>query len=177
MSTRNPHQLSPSLPFEERAPQTYDEVIAVNTRRPGQAQASEGLGRVGANRGAFAQGVTGSRAGRGDLTERPRQAYDFIQAGQANGRQQPGATNPAPAWAAVDDAMKAAFVQGDSAGEQLADPRPAMSEPRQGANTRPLAPTFGFSAAAERPGNVFQVKIAPANGGRGRRSIADVTEL
>jgi hypothetical protein len=168
MATRNnPSTVAPNLPFPEKSRQTYDTTIAQNTRRRGPLQAEEGLGFEPTYSSSFAGGAASDKA--------DHVTFEVQQAPHARGRLASG--QEIPAWNAVDAQMRARFVQGDSSAEQSVTARPFMHQPRPGANMNPLGPTWGFSAASERPGAVFQTSVAPPNGGRGRRNQADVTEV
>src|SRR5258706_1031533 len=122
MSTPNPNQLSPAFMAPERGRQEFQEVIAVNGRREGPRQAAEGLGQEPGYRNAFGQGVVGSRASRGDWSERPRQVFKTQIAPNARGRLASG--QEIPAWSGADPAMRAAFAQGDNILEYQASVRP-----------------------------------------------------
>ena len=158
-------------PFPERADQVVEAKLATpRAPRSGKLYAEEGLGFKGNYAAPFYASVhdADSGASHRDVEVQP--------ASQANGRGLLGSGQAIPAWDAVGPEERGAFVQGQSAREQVANATPVMHYPRPGANRSPLSPTAGFSAAAEVPGNTYQAKIAPANGGRGRRNVADVTD-
>jgi hypothetical protein len=92
-------------------------------------------------------------------------------ADQADGRVEPGATNPAPSWAAVDDVMKAGFLQGQGFEAGRANPHPW--HPRAGANYQVLAPTSGFNRG-ERENAAYGRKVA--SNPRTRRNQAEVID-
>jgi hypothetical protein len=92
----------------------------------------------------------------------------------ADGRGVMGRTNPPPSWDAVDGQTRQGFLDGTSGDEISVTAQPFMHQSRAGANANPLGPTSGFSAGSERPSTVYQSKIAPPNGGRDHRNVADV---
>ncbi len=97
MNRDNPNTIGPNPLFPERVTNVYEEVIGVNSRRQGVSSRAfeEDIASQGANKGAFAEGVLGSRVDQ-QGPERPNQVYGRIQAGQAQRRVQPGYSNPTP---------------------------------------------------------------------------------
>lgn len=170
MSTPNPRNLSPVPTGPEREGQTYDVAVAQNTRRKGQSYAQEGLGYQQRYHGSFYEAVRDADSGAShtDVEVQP--------AGQAYNRSLLGSGQAVPSWAAVDQAERSAFNSGQSASEQVANPAGFPHFPRRGANPASLGPTYGFSGAAEVPGNIYVKQIGTGTGDRlaDRRNEADV---
>jgi hypothetical protein len=174
MSTPNPRNIGPAPQFDERARQSYGEIIA----RPKRNALGERAGERWAEEGLFEQYSTPFYEAQGDARSgASHQSYDAEIAGQANGRQEPGASNPRPTWdaAAVDDQIKAGFWQGTDGSEQSVTARPAIHQPRAGAN-RTITPLHGL-LAGERPGATYSRAFPPPNGGRDHVNVADITEV
>jgi len=164
MSTYNPNTLGPNLPFPERAEQIYGYIDAANPRREGTRYASEQLVERGRLAGSFVGGAG---------PEGERRYLAAIAHGRsplADDLRDPGATR-GPTWDYLDDATLTGFRQGTVSAPGHAYPHPW--QPRDGHN-RPLAPTFGFNQG-ERPTTVYEKIITPPQGGRGRRSPADIS--
>jgi hypothetical protein len=168
-SSFNEGTLGPNPPFPEVTTNTFDYIEAQNTRRQGSMQASEQLVQRGRMAGSFSSAA---------FTREGEQIYGVeIATGRSPITADLAAGSRGPMWDYLDQTTLAGFAQGDSVLENQASVRGFSHLPRAGANQNPLGPTWSFSVGAERPGNVVQAKIAPENGGRARRNIADVTDL
>lgn len=166
--------IAPQNPFPERVDTTYDTVIARPRRnrigeRSGERFSEAGLGWQERVAGAFFQGQ--DRATNGAS----HQAFEAVVGGQATGRVEPGKTDPNPTWAAVPRESLDSFAGAADFGEPGAVTVPHRIDPRR-ANTANLAPVGGL-ARGERQGTTYAAKAAPPAGGRGRRNIADVSDL
>lgn len=165
----NRNQLSPGNPFPERGDQAYDVTVAQPRRnrigsRSGERFSEWGLGWQEHISGSFYQGQDTARDGSA------HQNYQAVIA--AEGRELPGATNPPPTWDQVDGAMRGAFAQAVSPGEVGI----RRHDVRTGSNSHNFAPTWPV-AIGERQNPVVEVTQAPPSGGRGRRNVADVSDL
>lgn len=167
MTARNPHQLGPWVPpYPERDRQSYTETIGANPRREGPRQASEELVERGNLQGAFTQGVS---------SEGEHRYVAEIARGRSPVADPNLMDRSSPAWDAVDAPQLRAFANAMALGEP-GQATPYSFEPRRGANYDHHSPLDAM-ARGERQNTQYAAKIAPANGGRGRRSIADVTEV
>jgi hypothetical protein len=170
-SRYNDRQLAPGL---GDATNRYSEVVfeteiaqpARNSfgHRSGQRQAEEELWRDPRYSSSFVGGAASDQA--------DRNVYEVQQAPNARGRLASG--QAIPAWDAVDSATRAGFVQGND--ETMRADNPYMHKPRPGANPRSLAPMGNGFQAGERPRTEFGRKMAPPNGGRGRRGTAEIQD-
>ena len=167
MSTYNNQTLAPVNPFPERVTSIVEYEVGLNTRREGGRYAEEQLVQRGNLAGAF---------GNAAFTREGEQVYGYTV---ATGRSPIAAdiSDPSmsrgPTWDVLDDEIKLGFLQGEASAPGHSYPHPW--QPRAGANTRPLAPTFGFNQG-ERPTAVYEVTVPPVNGGRARRNVADVSD-
>lgn len=169
MSTSNPNNLAPVPQFPERVTNVVERVQAT----PARNEFGERAGSRYFEEAAWRSPATSSDlvAGAGAAEN----VFEVKQAGQANGRVEPGATNPRPTWnGAVDSATKAAFLQGND--DTMRFDNPYMHQPRAGANLQSRAPMGDGFQAGERPRIEFVVTKAPASGGRARRNQADVSD-
>jgi hypothetical protein len=166
MARRYEPPIGPAPQYPERDRQVYDAVQGAETRRvwAGPRLAEEQLVQRGGLMAGFSQGT--------DPTRSERQ-YD---ATFASGRHSPlGDGSPAtrgPVWA-NDPAAEAGFRQGAHGTEQSVTAKPYPYAQREGANEATITPLSALRAG-ERPGNTYQYKIRPENGGRGRSNPAAV---
>jgi hypothetical protein len=167
MSTSNPNNLAPVPSFAERVTNTVERIQA----QPARNEFGE---RAGSR--YFEEAHWRSPAISSDLVAGAGAAENVFEvkvAGQANGRMEPGATNPRPSWQ-QDEAMKAAFIRGNDDTWRLDNP--FMHQPRRSANLQSLAPMGDGFQGGERPNPEFGRKLAPPNGGRSRSNQADVSD-
>src|SRR5262245_35997832 len=122
-------QVGPGIPFEERGRQSYDVVQAQNSRRQGTRQAEEDLWKSTAP--SFYESVDAT------VRDTSHASYERTIAGQANGRVEPGATNPCPSWTEELDYL-ASFAGGSCGDQRAGSPYPWRARDGGRVPTTPL---------------------------------------
>ena len=165
--------IAPNPDFAERPGSNFDKIIAQPKRnalgeRAGERWAQDGTSwqpeYLSSFYGSVHDTVTGAN----------HSSYDAKLADQAGGRNALGGGNPAPSWDAVPPEALSGFASGSSGDPGRADP--LAYQPRAGFNRATISPLDGL-ARGSRQNTSYPSKIAPANGGRGRRNPSDITEL
>ena len=165
--------IAPNPEFAERPGSNFDKIIAQPKRnalgeRAGERFAEDGTSWQPEYLSSFYGSVHDT------VTGASQSSYDAKLADQAGGRNALGGGNPAPSWDAVPGEALDSFAAGSSGDPGRATPFPYQL--RAGYSRSTLSPLDGLHRG-ERQNTSYPSKIAPANGGRGRRNPSDITEL
>lgn len=172
MSTRNPNTIGPTADgVPERGQTKYIREISTHGAGTiGPARKYEQLAADPVIPMGFMYGIANGYV---TAPGQPNHNSPDVHTKIADGRGVMGRTNPPPSWDAVDGQTRQGFLDGTSGDEISVAAQPFMHRPRPGANADPVSPTFGFNAGS-RPNTRYASKIAPPNGGRDHRNVADV---
>lgn len=86
--------------------------------------------------------------------------YQYIEAGQANGRVEPGRSNPRPTWQHIPGQVTASFADASNGDQGPPVRRPVISRDHGSDNPSPRAPVEMPLAAGERPRQIIPVAQA-----------------
>jgi hypothetical protein len=152
--------------YPERVTNVVEVELADNVRREGPRYFEEQLVQRGRLGGHFAGGAAHDGEGVYDL--KIAEGRSPIAGDLRGPSQSRGIT-----WDVLDQPTLTGFAQGVASAPGQATPFPW--QPREGRNTSTITPLFGLNEG-ERPTAVFERAVAPPQGGRARRSPADISD-